>query len=752
MIVASILFGASFTIAVSWALGTLLFDWLRLSFSRLEEWLLAFVVGAACLSEIVFVLSATHLVRRGVLIAFGLVSIGASVRSVIIRKKRPQFPKIGWIPAGIFAAFTILYFVNALAPEMSPDGAAYHLGMVAKYAGARGFVHLTTNIYANLSEGIELLFLHAFLLGRHSAAALVHFGFLVTLALLMICYGRRIGYPRAGVAAAIFVYASPVIGTDGSIAYIDVALAAVLFALFYVLQVWDEQRDLRLLVPVGILAGFSYAVKYTAFVAVFYALGFLLWKRKRAVLPVAAIAILFIAPWLMKNWLWVDNPVSPFGNRIFPNQYVHVSFEDYFRRAERSYDLASYFQIPWQLTVDGGRLVGFFGPLFLLTPFALAALKLKAGRRLLAAGMVFALPYMFNIGARFLIPAVPFVALSLALALYYMLSELTPGNTSLNKPPACSGQTRGLSNAPHVAVLGLVLFHAVTCWPSVAGLYANPYAWRLIGFPLKAAMRIESEDAYLTRRSPEYSVARMVERLVPAGEPAFSFSQVAEAYTSRKILVSYMGAENEVLCDILWNPIIGGFQASRVVRFSFPSREFRKVRVLQTVWANNSQWSVAELRIFSKGSELPRSSEWRLNARPNPWDVQLAFDNALVTRWRSWDLAQPGMYIEVDFGRLQEIDAVTLETSEDGGEAKVRLEGMDAEGKWSAIASQPIESPRPITVSQRRAAASELKARGIRYVLVNKDNAGSDDFRLYSNLWGMKCLAEAAGSRLYYID
>jgi hypothetical protein len=36
-------------------------------------------------------------------------------------------------------------------------------------------------MYAQLSQGIELLFLMAFSFGRHSAAALVHYAFLLAL-------------------------------------------------------------------------------------------------------------------------------------------------------------------------------------------------------------------------------------------------------------------------------------------------------------------------------------------------------------------------------------------------------------------------------------------------------------------------------------------------------------------------------------------------------------------------------------------
>ena len=72
-----------------------------------------------------------------------------------------------------------LYLIHAAAPEISPDGVAYHLGLVRRYYGAHGFPAITTNIYAYLSQGAEMLYLFAYAVGRHSAAKLVHLSFLV---------------------------------------------------------------------------------------------------------------------------------------------------------------------------------------------------------------------------------------------------------------------------------------------------------------------------------------------------------------------------------------------------------------------------------------------------------------------------------------------------------------------------------------------------------------------------------------------
>ncbi len=197
-----ILFGALFTAVTAWSLGMLLFRRLSLVFYAWEERLLAFVAGSACLSGIMLVLSISRLVFRGILLALGLAIIGYAVYSGALRFKGKRFPPLAplwrWFFVISFAAFTYFGFFSALAPEHSTDGMAYHLGEVLKYRQAHGFVRITTDIYSNLSQGVELLYLFAFDFGRHSAASVLHFTFLLVLAFLILSYGRRIGRPERG--------------------------------------------------------------------------------------------------------------------------------------------------------------------------------------------------------------------------------------------------------------------------------------------------------------------------------------------------------------------------------------------------------------------------------------------------------------------------------------------------------------------------------------------------------------------------
>jgi hypothetical protein len=732
--VVPILLATLFTLATAWSLGMLLLRNVAPAFDAWELRLLAFVVGSACLSEIMFALCAAKLVYRGVLLALGLVSIGYAIYSGAVRSRGKPFAPLAplwrWIFIAVIAAFTWYGFFNALAPEHSSDGMAYHLSEVLIYQHAHGFPRITTDIYASLSEGIELLYLFAFDFGRHSAASLLHYSFLVALAFLILAYGRRLGRPSVGVAAAIFTYTSPLVLRDASTAYIEVALAAVLFALFYLLQIWGETRDSRLLVPIGILAGFGYGVKYTAFVAVPYAVGFVAWKVWRArkpllrpVLVVALLAAVMFLPWMLKNWIEVANPVSPFANRIFPNPYVHISFEEGYRRYFSTGGISSRWQIPLEVTLKGGPLGGFLGPVFLLTPLALLALRFRAGRQLLLAALLLGCTYFGNILTRFLIPVVPFISLALALA---------------------------IANAPWL-LLTLVAANAVACWPAMYRFYCTPGSWQLYEVPIQAALRLQSEDAYLSF-DPDYKMVRMIGQVVPAGDRIFAVGQGGRSYLPREVLIGYQGALNEVMQDILWTPLFQDYQPLSSLKFDFPAHEFRKLRVVQMGREAESHWSMAELRIYDGSSELPRDPGWRLTARPNPWDVQLAFDNSPVTRWRSWQPASPGMYVEVDFGRLQRVSSVAVESSRDSVNANIALEGMGADGKWSAVSDHPIVSAHLIPTSLRMAAIAELKARGIKYVVIHPGDPRANDFFRYPAAWGLSLVGLESGAHLYRIQ
>ena len=268
-----ILLATALTFSASYSMGTLLVRALKLELFRSERRFFAFVSGTAMLSLLVFLLTAAGLAAKSTFIWATLPFIALALWQT--RQRRAETTAtLSAIPLswrivfwGGFCIFTYLYLANAMLPETSADGVAYHVALPAAYLRAHRFPAITTNMYANLSEGVEMLFLYAFSIGKHTAAAMVEFLFTLALPFGILSYARRIGYPRAGVVGALLAYASPVIGRAGTIAYVDVAAATVAFALFYALQIWRERSSNGMAALAGILAGFGYAIKYPGGVA-----------------------------------------------------------------------------------------------------------------------------------------------------------------------------------------------------------------------------------------------------------------------------------------------------------------------------------------------------------------------------------------------------------------------------------------------------------------------------------------------------
>jgi hypothetical protein len=730
--VLAILGGALFTVGSSWAAGKFIFDRLRLRFHPLEELFFRFVLGAAAFSLIVFCLAAAHLARTWVFLVAGAIPMVLAARSRNTGEKPDPLPplSLAWKLAFaiVFTVYGVFYLVNAMAPEASPDGSTYHLGLVARYLRQHGFGQITTDMYANLSQGVEMLFLPAFAIGKHSAAAMVEFAFLAALPLGMLSYSRRFGYPVAGVVGALLTFTSPLFGVAGTTAYNDVAGVCVIFGVFYLLQIWLTSGDNRLIPLMGVLGGFAYGIKYTLFLAVPYAGSILIWKlwrtRRPLVQPVAIFcgcALLMMTPWMLKNWITVANPFSPFLNSLFPNPYVTIYFERNYVDLMRNYQhLTPQVRIAEALC-RGDKTGGFLGPVFLFLPVGLLALRWRAGRQLILAGALFFLPGLTNIQARFLMPCVPFFSLAFGIA---------------------------VAQIP-VLAWAFILVPAVLGWPTVYKRYCVPYAWRIEHFPLKAALRKIPEAKTLDQTLPDIALARMIEQLVPATGRVFSFGTPPEAYTSREIVIGYESAAGNRLVDLFEVALTADFQPTRFLTFSFHPTRLQKVRIVQTGQAEEDRWSIGELRVFHGDSELPRSPEWHLNAQPNPWDIGYAFDNNPVTRWNSQQVLYPGMEVTIDFGSEQNVDRVVLECSHDQWKTRFKLQGASADGIWKDLAGEPRAEDRSSDWNLRGAAVQAARESGITHILVLSSDFGADDFSSKRQEWGLEVVGATGKARLY---
>jgi hypothetical protein len=615
----------------------------------------------------------------------------------------------------LYTAGGLVYLAAALRPESSPDATMYHVALPALYLREHHIPAITTDLLAGLSEGMEMLYLFALSLGGDSAPAVVHLAFLLALPWGILSYARRISFAGAGVVAGLLIFLSPAVALDGTTAYVDVALASVVFATFYLMEVWREQQDDRLLVPAGILAGFAYAIKYPGGLALLYLLGVILLHRRWRSLPFAILpALIVMAPWIAKDTIVWSNPIAPFANRIFSNPYLYPSSETAYSRNVGSLGALPVWQLPYDLTTRGTRTQGFLGPVFLLAPLALLGLRTRAGRRLLAAAAVFALVAFEVHYARFLFPALVFASLALGLVVARW----------------------------RIVAVGVIALHAIAAVPYVMTKYASRAGPRMEWPDWKAALRITPESDYLERHLDAYEFGKLMDAKLSPGARVFCFRTFQFEYHSHPLVVEWQSALGVRLGESLRGAIDREYQPGSRYVHSFSPVTARMMRLAFAGPKQAGDWTVSEIRFSEQGIEHSRAPEWRLRASPNPWDVQLAFDNSPLTKWATRREAAPGMYIEVDFGKPERLDRVTVDSTDPTGELK-----LQADGRPVVAHTERLENAMPLRL--RRAAIENLIRQDIQALAIHELDPGARDFLARQAQWGIELAGTSGRYSLY---
>ena len=248
-----------------------------------------------------------------------------------------------------------------------------------------------------------------------------------------------------------------------------------------------------------------------------YAIGFVAWKsrRVRPVAVVAAFAFLLVAPWVLKNWIWMHNPLAPFFNSYFPNPYVTIYFEEDYKSYFRIYDLASRWQIPVAQPCMA-RWAASWGRCFFWRRWAWRRCESHWGG---------------NCGWR----------------LWYSARTTSATSGPISDPAIAfrgAGDGDGVYNSAGNGVGGV----AVACRALLAAggrkTHADRY-WRLALTPWQDAFHLRDPGRYFRNHLALYPATELVERVTLPGSTVFTFKAIPDAYTSRRVLVDYESAANQ---------------------------------------------------------------------------------------------------------------------------------------------------------------------------------------------------------------
>jgi hypothetical protein len=563
--------------------------------------------------------------------------------------------------------YGVLYLIHGLAPEIQPDGYTYHLGLVAEWLRVGGIPD-RVGFYEALPQVAEFLFLPAFAAGGAPAAKLAHLVSLGGAVWLILGIARRLSVP--GAAAAVLFACAPVVGIDASSAYNDVMLA--FFALAALAALIAGRNFLA-----GAMAGLCYGVKMTGGVFALAGLACLMRRKewKRAAIYCAGVALL-AAPWLIRNAIWIGNPVAPLYNDWFPNPYFHPSTEAALLDLLRNYRLAPV-ALPLEVTVRGEGTAGMIGPVFLLAPLALLALRKREARPVLLFVAFGLAPWLLNAGTRFLIPALPFLALALAAAM------------------------------PARAMTAIAALHALISFPPMLDAYAPNGAWRLKGFPWQAALRIQPHEEYLREKLPEYAYAELLNAQVKPGARVLDLASAPTLYTHATLIRPWQHAAGDRAAEALRM----ASALSRGELYEMHARIDGQPRTaIRLVLEGGSAeaWSIQEISLYRGGARIVPQPFWRAAADDFPSEARFAFDGNPATRWCGWRPARAGNSYLLNLRRAERVDEIRVLFYKPWRGMRVRIDGH-----------KPDPSFRPVApLNWRREAVRGLRAEGFEFVLI----------------------------------
>ncbi len=687
--------GAAITLAAAYGLGSVVTR-------RAAGAAASIAVGSALLSLAIFAVMAAHVAHTPVLTA--LTTACLLLNMVRVPSRVPGVRVPAWVFAAL-APFAVYALANALAPEIEADANVYHLKPAIDAQMHGGFSPIVS-FYDRLPQAMELLYINPYRIGGVPSARLLHLSLLAAtlpvVARLALFFGLSL---NAAWIAAVVYGITPVVIASGTAAFNDAALVFATVTSLTVLltggPVWIA----------GLIAGFCFGIKMTGGIVIAAGLGWLAWNRRwRDVVLFGVYAGAMMAPWVLRNLIQIHNPFAPFGNQWFPNPLFHISTEQSLAETLRSYGLGFWQRFPEILW--GGRLHGIIGPMFVLAPVALLALRKRHTAVLVAFAAVLSVPWWLNAGTRFLGPALPFLIV-------------------------------GLVGVLPSRVLPLVLaVHAVTSWPLAITWY-EPRTWHLHEFPWRAAIGVESGHDYLWRTNRDYHWAKLVEANTPANARILDLHGVHSAHIRRDLIVWWHSAWSENAASTLEFARQPGEEKLFEARASFSPQMVRGVRI-RPGQASGGPWSVVEVELSFGRDPVGPLTTWALSAKPNRWETPLAFDRNLATRWQSWQPTEPRQWLAADLVEAVQLDTVrVVSTRWDAGNTRLAIDVQQPSGTWFAADATNQELG---ALDLRQSAMRYVKRLGFTHIV---GRAGQDGTQVLMHSladnaagWGVDVIAE----------
>lgn len=230
----------------------------------------------------------------------------------------------------LFALILILPLM-ASVPPTSRDELVHHLAIPKLYLKHGGIYEIPELEFSYYPMNVDMLYLGSLFLGSDILPKYLHLGFALFVSLLLYRHLASRLPQWLSVAGPLLFLSTPVVAKLATTAYVDLGLTFFTFASIILCLRWispDNNHGQWLLFLAGCSAGLAAGTKYSC-ILVIIILGVILplfaprqtHRRQFAQLYPALLffagAALTFSPWLIRNYLWTENPLYPLFQSVF---------------------------------------------------------------------------------------------------------------------------------------------------------------------------------------------------------------------------------------------------------------------------------------------------------------------------------------------------------------------------------------------------------------------------------------------------
>ena len=220
-------------------------------------------------------------------------------------------------------------------PPVSKDALVHHLALPKLYLKHGGIYEIPFMRFSYYPMNLDLLYLIPLYLENDIVPKFIHFSFAILTAWLIFNYLKRRTNIVYALTGALFFLSIPIIVKLSITVYVDLGLIFFSTASFLLLLRWIENGfRLKFLIISAIFCGLAMGTKYNGMITLFLLTLFVPFLYSRYtksgkpgfLRPVGYgmlflfVALLFFSPWMIKNYIWTNNPLFPLYDHWFNPQ------------------------------------------------------------------------------------------------------------------------------------------------------------------------------------------------------------------------------------------------------------------------------------------------------------------------------------------------------------------------------------------------------------------------------------------------